>query len=166
MRPETVRGQRLHVVWGAALGLAIIVLHLVLGAAGWHTQPDKASLFLVLAMGLNAVAVILGLRASRGQSWARHLRAGALIGAIASVIVFTGTWLVTAVVFPDYFLEMAEGYRMAYQSQGMAPDVIEQTVAGLAATTPVRTAVEGVVGTLVVSVVVAAVAGIWLRRES
>ena len=71
----------------------------------------------------------------------------------------------TTVVVPDYFAEMAEGYRDAYAGMGLSEDEVADLVAATAATPPVKSAFDGVIGTLVTSLVAAAIAGIWLRKK-
>ena len=154
------------VKWGVVLGACVAVQNVAFAAIGWHTAFTMAFVFLVVAIGLNATMVVLCLRATAADNgWTGQLVNGAILGAVGSVLVFASGWLVTAIIFPDYFAEMAEGYRATFVDMGMDPNEIDETVAGLAATSPVRSAMEGAVGTLVTSVVVAAIGGIWLRRK-
>ncbi len=122
--------------------------------------------FLVVAIGINVVTVVLCLRETASEeAWGGQLRNGLIVGLVGSVLIFASAWFVTAVVFPDYFEEMAEGYREAYANMGLSQEAIEESVAGVAATSPVRSAFEGVVGTGVVSLAAAAVTGVWVRRK-
>lgn len=154
------------VKWGLVLGGAVTVEHLVAAVAGWHRTPEMAFVFLAIAIVLNAATVVLCLRETAPTSgWAAQVRNGVVVGLVGSVIIFAGAWFVTGVLFPDYFQEMAAGYRDAYVRMGWTEERIRETVSGLAATSPTRSAFEGVVGTMVVSVMVAALAGVRIRKK-
>ncbi len=154
------------VKWGLGLGAAVGLQNFVFGAAGWHTSATAPIVYLVIAIGLNVAAVVFCLRRTAADTgWAGQLLHGLALGAVASVLVFASSWLVSAVVFPDYFAEMAAGYREDLSQTDMPPAEIDEMVAGIAATSPVRSAFEGVAGTLGTSLLAAAVGGIWLRRK-
>ncbi len=152
--------------WGVILGGAVAVLSLVFGLVGWHRVYEMSFVFLAVAILINVVTVVLCLRERASSAgWLDQVKTGLVVGLVGSVIVFVGSWLVTSAVFPDYFTEMAAGYRDTYVSMGLAEDEVADLVAATAATSPVRSAFDGVVGTLVTSLVVAAVAGVWLRKK-
>jgi len=152
--------------WGLILGIAVTIQNFVFGAAGWHTTYSMSFVFLAIAIAINVVTVVMCLRGTAQESaWAGQLRNGLMVGLVGSVLIFAGSWFVTAVVFPDYFTEMAEGYREAYVSMGLSQEAIDESVAGIAGTSPIRSAFEGVVGTVVTSLVVGAITGIWVRRK-
>lgn len=152
--------------WGLLLGAAVALQNFVFGAAGWHKSATMPIVYLVIAISLNVVAVVLCLRQTAGDAgWLGQLLRGLVLGAVASVLVFASSWLVSAVIFPDYFAEMAAGYREDLSKTDMPPAAIETTVAGVAATSPVRSALEGVAGTFGISLLAAAVSGFWLRRR-
>lgn len=48
----------------------------------------------------------------------------------------------------------------------MTPEEVSESVAGLAGTSPVRSGLEGVVGTLVTSLLVAGTTGFWVRKKA
>jgi uncharacterized ion transporter superfamily protein YfcC len=105
--------------WGVILGVAVAALNLVFGFAGWHRTYEMAAVFLVVAILINVVTVTLCLRESASsEGWPGQIRNGLIVGLVGSVIIFITSWLVTTVVFPDYFAEMAEGYREAYVGLG------------------------------------------------
>jgi hypothetical protein len=152
--------------WGVILGAAVAALSLVFGFVGWHRIYEMAFVFLVVAILINAAAIVLCLReGASSESWLRQVGNGLVVGLVASVIIFVSSWLTTAVVFPDYFSEMAEGYRAAYENMGVSDAEVTDLVAATAATSPIRSAFDGVVGTLATSLIVAAIAGVWLRQE-
>jgi hypothetical protein len=152
--------------WGVILGAAVAVLNLAFGLFGWHRTYEMAFVFLAVAILVNVTTVVLCLRErASSEGWLGQVRNGLVVGLVGSVIIFVASYLVTTAVFPDYFAQMAEGYRDAYVNMGLSEAEVAGQVAATAATSPVRSAVDGVVGTLVTSLLVAAIAGGWLRRK-
>lgn len=152
--------------WGVILGGSVAALSLFFGLAGWHRTYKMSFVFLAIAILINVVTVVLCLRErASSESWLGQVRNGLTVGLVASVIIFVASWLVTTAVFPDYFTEMANGYRETYANMGLSEDEVADLVAATAATSPVRSAFDGVVGTIATSLVVAAIAGVWLRSK-
>ena len=152
--------------WGVILGVAVAVLSLVFGWLGWHRTYEMSFVFLAIAILINVTTVVLCVRQrAPSEDWWGQVKNGLIVGLVGSVIVFVSSWLVTTAVFPDYFAEMADGFRRAYLNMGLSEDEVADLVTATAATSPVRSAFDGVVGTMVTSLVVAAVAGVWLRSK-
>ncbi len=153
--------------WGVILGAGVAVLTLVFAAAGWHRTFAMSFVFLVVAILINVTAVVFCLRERAStDGWPGQVRNGLAVGLVGSAIIFVTSWLVTGVVFPDYFTEMAEGYREAYVGMGLSDGEVEDLVAATAATSPAKSAFDGVIGTMITSLVVAAIAGFWLRKKT
>jgi len=149
------------------LGGAVAVLNLVFGAVGWYRTYEMSFVFLAIAILINVVAVVLCLRErAASEGWLGQVKNGLIVGLVGSAIIFVTSWLVTVAVFPDYFTEMAEGYRATYANMGLSEDEVADMVAATAATSPVKSAFDGVVGTMATSLVVAAIAGGWLRNKA
>jgi len=152
--------------WGVILGGSVAALSLFFGLAGWHRTYKMSFVFLAIAILINVVTVVLCLRErASSESWLGQVRNGLTVGLVASVIIFVASWLVTTAVFPDYFTEMANGYRETYANMGLSEEEVADLVAATAATSPVRSAFDGVVGTIATSLIVAAIAGVWLRSK-
>ena len=152
--------------WGVILGGAVAVLSLVFGLVGWHRTYEMSFVFLAIAILINVATVVLCLRQqASSEGWLGQVKNGLVVGLVGSVIIFVASWLVTTAVFPDYFTEMADGYREVYVSMGLTEDEVADLVAATAATSPFRSAFDGVVGTMVTSLIVAAIAGGWLRNK-
>jgi len=152
--------------WGVILGGAVAALSLVFGLVGWHRTYEMSFVFLAIAILINVATVVLCLRQRASlEGWLGQVKNGLVVGLVASVIIFVASWLVTTAVFPDYFREMADGYREAYVNMGLTEDEVADLVAATAATSPFRSAFDGVVGTMVTSLIVAAIAGGWLRKK-
>ncbi|MBO6575178.1 MAG: DUF4199 domain-containing protein [Rhodothermales bacterium] len=155
-----------NVRWGLVLGASVFVVTLVFALLGWHKTFSMSFAFLAIAIGLNIVAVVQCLRAyGQNATWGGQVLNGLVVGAVASVLIFAGSLLVTTVIFPEYFAEMAEGYRTAYADMGLSEAEVEDLVAATENTSAVRSAFDGVVGTMVTSLLVAAIGGIWIRKK-
>lgn len=153
--------------WGVILGIAVGAMGFVFAGAGLHANPATTSLvFVALAIVINVVVVILGLGATAGDStWGRQVANAAVIGVVGAVLIFASSWVMTVVVFPDYYSEMFEGYRQGFASSGMSPEQVATEMEAIEASTPVSSALSGSTGAVFTSLLVGALAGIRLRRK-
>ncbi len=152
--------------WGLILGSAVAVLSFVFGLLGWHRTFEMSFVFLAVAILTNVVTVVFCLRERAAtDGWLSQVGNGLLVGLVGSVIIFIGSWLVTTVVFPDYFAEMADGYRETYAGMGLSESEVADLVEATANTSSVKSAFDGVIGTMATSLIVAAIAGVWLRKK-
>lgn len=156
-----------NVRWGLTLGGIVAAVTLVFALAGWHQRMEASVAFLVIAILANILTVVMCLRAQAAtSSWGQQVVNGLTLGAVASVVIFLTSWLLTTAVFPEYFAEMAEGYRDAYEAMGLSEGEVDEMVANTAATSPVWSAFSGVLGTMSTSLVVSAIAGFWIRKKA
>jgi hypothetical protein len=153
--------------WGLILGVVVGLLGFVFGGAGLHQNPMMALVFVALAIAINIAAVVLCLRqAAATTPWGRQLLNGLVVGVLGAVIIFACSWTMTAVVFPGYYDQMLDGYAAYFERVGMAEDKIDQQMRAIeAGATPVAAAQQGAIGTVITSLVVAAIAGIFLRKK-
>ena len=152
--------------WGLILGIVVVILGFIFGGAGLHTSPVMAMVFVGLAIVINIIAVILGLRESAPTStWGAQFLNGLVIGVVGGAIIFLGSWIMTSLVFPEYFVELREGYLEFFQGAGMSEEEIDIQMTALEAATPVGSAIQGAIGTIITSVIVGGVAGIFLRKK-
>ncbi|NNE71176.1 MAG: DUF4199 family protein [Rhodothermales bacterium] len=155
-----------NIRWGLTLGAIVAAVTLTFALTGLHQRIEASVAFLVLAIGANIWTVIMCLRAQAStSSWGQQILNGLVLGAAASVVIFLSSWLVTGVIFPEYFAEMAEGYRGAYEAMGMSASEVDEMVAATAATSPAKSAFDGVVGTMATSLILSAIAGFWIRKK-
>ena len=151
--------------WGVILGCAVAVLSLVFGLAGWHRTYEMSFVFLAIAILLNLVAVVLCLReGASSESWLGQVKNALVVGLVGAAIIFVTSLLLTTVVFPEYFTEMAEGFRETFTEMGLSEAEVGEQMAATSAFSPVRSALDGVVGTIATSLLVGMIAGVWLRR--
>ena len=152
--------------WGVILGVAVGALGFIFGGAGLQVSPVTAMGVVGIAFVINVVVVILAVREARHTAtWAAQLLNGVVIGLVGAVIIFIASWVMTFVVFPDYYQQLADGYREFFQNAGMTEAQIAEAMRDVEQATPVSGALSGSTGTVLTSIVVAAIAGIFLRRK-
>ena len=121
--------------------------------------------FVIAAIVINVVVVVLAIRrAARSSYWIQQVGNGLVLGLVGAGIIFVGSWVMTAVVFPDYYTEFAEAVRARAVAAGLSPAEIDAAVA-MATGTPVGSAFSGALGTVITSVVVAGIAGFFYRAD-
>ncbi|MCY3860196.1 MAG: DUF4199 family protein [Gammaproteobacteria bacterium] len=151
--------------YGLVLGVIVAALGFILGISGLHTNEMAPLGFVIVATIINVLIVVLAVRRlAPASNWVQQVGNGLVLGLVAAVIVFLGSWLMTAVILPDYYAEFAEAARARVVAAGVAAEEIEAAVA-MATGTPVGSAFQGAVGTVITSVVVAAITGIFNRAE-
>ncbi|MCK7461428.1 MAG: DUF4199 domain-containing protein [Sphingobacterium sp.] len=90
-----------------------------------------------------------------------------MLSLVASVIIFAGSLLFTTVAFPNYFTDI-QAAQTGDAEVGRAcrrPTSRSQLAAAAAMQTPFMNALSGVIGTVVTGLVVAAIAGAFLRKK-
>ena len=149
--------------YGLILGLVVTVINLAIPALGLHTSMGMSAIFLVVVIAINIAVVVVALgKTAAVANYGGQVLNGLVFGAVAGVIVFVGSWLTTSVVFPNYMAEVAEATRDTLASFGLPADDIDAQLAG---TSSVDSAFQGAIGTLITSVVVAAIAAIFKRAD-
>lgn len=151
---------------GLMLGLLIVGWSFVMGITGWYLDPQSFHLFWV-AVALQALVLTVTLmRTRQGRSYGEQVGIGLATSAVASILVFVGSLLFTAIVFPHYFADLRDAQRTELLSRGMNED---QVVKVLEETAPSRTpggqAFAGFMGTLGTGFVVSLVAAAFLRER-
>jgi len=84
---------------------------------------------------------------------------------IAGVLIFVVSWLNLSVLFPNYLDEMREGYVAMMEGAGMPEAQFNAQIAKLDEMTPVNQSVPGTIGTAITSLVIGAIAAIFLRKK-
>ena len=121
--------------------------------------------FLVIPLEIGIVIWALR-KAAPSATWGGQIVNGFVLSLVASVIIFAGSLLFTTVAFPNYFTELQSAQAEMLKAQGLSEaDIKMQVAAAAAMQTPFINAITGVVGTVVTGLVVAAIAGLFLRRK-
>lgn len=147
--------------YGLILGIAVSVINLAIPALGLHTSMGISAIFLVVVIAINLAVVILALRQTAADAnYGGQVLNGLILGVVGGAIVFVGSWLTTSVVFPNYMAEVAQATRDTMASFGLPAEDIEEQLAGASS---VSSAFQGALGTVITSVVVAAITAIFKR---
>jgi hypothetical protein len=120
-----------------------------------------------LVIPLEIAIVIWALRkTAHAATWGGQIVNGLVLALVASVIIFAGSLLFTTVAYPSYFSDIQAVQAEMLKSAGMSEAEVKTQVAAAAAMqTPLMNALTGVIGTVVTGVLVAAVAGLFLRKK-
>jgi L-cystine uptake protein TcyP (sodium:dicarboxylate symporter family) len=139
----------------------------LIAVTGLHTNPVVSGmLFLVVAVIANVGVIWWVLKQTASDSgYGRQLLNGLLVGVIAGVLIFCFSLLFTQVLFPDYMAESQDATIAWMESTGMPEAQLDAQVAKLEAQTGWSQAIGGTVGTIVTSLIVAAIVGIFARKK-
>jgi hypothetical protein len=153
--------------WSVILGVAVTIFSAIWIAAGMHTSPIVGSLgSIAIAILINLVVVFLCLRETAAENrYGKQLLNGALLGLFGGILIFLGSWLLVAVVFPHSLDEIREAYTTWLQSSGLPQAQVDQQIQKLQGTTAARQAVGGLIGTFITSVIAAAIIAIFQRQK-
>ena len=151
--------------YGLFLGIAVGALGFLLPILGLHANSVMPTIFIVAATIVNVVMIFLALRATAASAtWLGQLVNGLVVGVIGALLIFASSWVMTTVVFPDYYAEYAAGMRAGLTAAGMAADQVDAQMAAIEQTSPVSSAASGSLGAILTSLVAAAVIGMFKRQ--
>jgi uncharacterized membrane protein YeaQ/YmgE (transglycosylase-associated protein family) len=116
---------------------------------------------------IQIVIMVWGLKGTAaGATYGSQIKTGTIMSLIAGVIIFCGSILFTAVAYPHYFEELRTVGQEVLKSQGKSEAEI---TALLDAQAPMQTsfwqAFFGFIGTLITGVIVALIAGAFLKGK-
>ena len=151
---------------GVLLGVLCVIWTFVMGFTGWYKDPIMLNLFFLVIL-LEIGVVIWTLRKTApSATWGVQVLNGLVLSLVAGVIIFAGSLLFTTVAFPTYFSDLQAAQTGMLRAAGMSEaDIQTQVAAAAAMQTPFMNAISGVIGTVVTGVVVAAIAGAFLRKK-
>ncbi len=153
---------------GIALGVLTVAWTFVMGFTGWYKDPALLNLFfLVILIQLGVMIVALRETGKAGASYGRQVINGLILSAVGAVIIFIGSYLYTAVIFPHYFEDIRAAHATILRSQGKSEAEIATMVnAQIATQTPFFQAISGVAGTLATGLFFSVIIGIFTRKKS
>ena len=153
------------VKYGLVLGLIVAAMGFALATLDLHINEMAPMGFVIAAIIINVVIVVLAIRQTAPNStWRQQVQNGLVLGLVGAVIIFLGSWVMTALVFPEYYTEFAEAARARAVAGGLSAEEIEAAVA-MSTGTPVGSAFSGALGTVITSAVVAGIAGFFNRAR-
>lgn len=150
---------------GVLIGVLCGVWTFVMGFTGWYKDPVlMRAFFLVVLIEIGGLYWGLRQTAAQGRGYGAQLLAGAMMAAIAGLIVIASSLLFTTVAFPDYFQELEAINRQMLAESGMSPDQIDASVqASSAMATPMGNAMMGFIGTFVTGILASAIIAIFVK---
>jgi hypothetical protein len=152
---------------GLLIGVLCGVWTFVMGFTGWYKDPVMLfAFFLVIPIEIGGL--IWGLRrtAAQGRNYRAQILAGTMMAIVAGVIIMGSSLLFTTVVFPAYFTDLEQMYRVMLQQQGKSEaDITAELQANAASSTPMAQAISGFIGTLVTGIIASAVIAIFVRAK-
>jgi len=151
---------------GILLGVLVEIWTAVVIVARWHVDPVMMMMFF-LVIPLQIVLMVVALRKEAATAtYGKQVVNGLVLSAVAAVIVFAGSYLLTTVVFPNYFPEVRAAGEAMLAKQGRTPEQIAEDMTKNAAMyDPVQNSITGAIATVVTGLVIALVAGAFLRRK-
>ena len=151
---------------GVILGVLVVLWTFVLGFTGWYHLPQLFALrWLAIPLQVAVLLVLLRVTAT-ASGYLRQVANGVAASVIASVLIFLGSLLFTAVVFPSYFREMEALGRLKMAQQGLAPDQIEALVLAQAPMQrPLPAAFANMLVTWFTGLLTSLVAATWFRKK-
>ena len=151
---------------GLVLGLLVEVWTAVVIAAGWHTDPTLMLMFF-LVIPLQVVMIVLALRRETATAgYGRQVVNALGVSAVAAVVVAIGSYLLTTVVFPDYFQDVRRAAGEMFRASGMSAEAIAAELEKNAPMQqPLPNSLLGAVGTTVTGLVTGLIAALFVRRK-
>ena len=151
---------------GVLLGILVTIWTFVMGFTGWYKDPVMLNLFfLVILLEVGMVVWALA-RTAAHTTYGGQVVNGLVLSLMAGVIIVCGSLVFTMVAFPNYFADIQAAQTEMLKAQGLSEaEIGTQVAASVAMQTPVMNALSGFAGTVVTGVIVAAIAGIFLRKK-
>ena len=155
-----------RIQYGLVLGVVVAALGYVLAILGMHVNPIMPTVFVGLAMIVNVVCVFMALRATaETAAWGGQFVNALVVGGIGAVLILLGSWSMTALVFPEYYAQMAEATRVTLESANLPEEIVAAQIEMIESTTPFSSALNGAIGALVTSAVAGAIIGAFKRKK-
>jgi hypothetical protein len=156
--------------WGVILGLAVIVWTLLLHALGFYTTNVGAGQVAdIMATVLPLAAIVAALRERRAMgslTLGQAVATGLGVGLVSLPITAGFLWAYHHFINPEWS-ELIVAYRrdVLTQSGASAEAIAAMETAQRASATDVAQLLGAAIGTPIVSVVIALIAGLFMRRK-
>ncbi len=149
-----------------ALVVVVMAISVLIYLTGLHENPLIGGLgSLVLVIAANIAVVFWALKQTAGENgYLRQLGGGALIGLIGGVLVFLSS-MALMMVLPDYLEDVKTAQIVSLEAFNMPEDKLEEQIAKLEAITPIKSSMQGMIGTFVTSLIVGAIVAIFQRKK-
>jgi hypothetical protein len=149
-----------------ALVVVVMVISLAMYFTGMHENALIGGLgSLVLLIGANIAIVFWALNQTAAENgYGRQLGNAALIGLVGGILVFLGSMLLLTVL-PDYLEEMKTMQIASLEQFNLPEDRMDAQIAKIEAITPVKSSMQGMIGTFVTSLIIGAIIAIFKRKK-
>jgi hypothetical protein len=122
--------------------------------------------YLVILYQVGLLVWGLKVTAAEGRTYGQQIASGMMITFIGAVIIFSGSYLFTTIVFPTYFSEIRTMGEQVLRSQGRTDEDIRSLLdASAAMQTPFINAITGVIGTIATGLFASLIIAIFVRRK-
>ena len=159
--------------WGAILGVVVIVWTLILHMLGFYTTKIAAGQVAdQVASVLPIIVIVLALRerrklVGRGLRVVESLQTGAVLGLTSVPITAGFFWIYHHVINPEWMALIIAWKSAAMTARGATPEAITAATTQLSASSTDSAQILGaLIGTLVFSVLIALIAGLFFRRPT
>jgi hypothetical protein len=139
----------------------------VMGLSGWYKDPAMVWAFWAV-VAIEVFGLTWGLRqtAREGRGWASQVLAGTMMSVIAGIVVAAASLLLTTLLVPEYFSEIARISREGMQRQGRTDAEIARALESSAAwAQPMAQAMAGFTATLITGIVASAAIALVIRAR-
>lgn len=151
---------------GVILAVAVSLVSVVYFMAGLHENPMLGIALVLVFIAVNIAVVVWALKqTARQNTYVQQLLNGAVIGLVGGVLILASSFVLQSYVFPDAMQETRDATVSFLEGMNMPEAQLQAQIAKLDEATPMTGAIQGGVGTLITSVLIAAIAGIFLRRK-
>ena len=152
---------------GVVLGVLVELWTSVMCWTGWYKDPARLSLFwLVIPIEIGVLVWALRKTAAEGRGYGGQVGAGTSISLIGGIIIAAGSFVLTAIVFPDYFKDLAAIQQEMLHAAGRSEAEIKQMMDMTARTsTPAMQAIFGFAGTVMTGILSSLVIGAFARAK-
>ena len=156
-----------NVKFGLILGVAVAAVGFLVAILGIHKSPMLSAVFAPVAIIINVVCVFLALRETADTAaWGGQVVNALIVGGVGAVLIFLGSWTMTALVFPNYYVEAAAGMADTLAAAGMTSEQIAAQVAAAESASPAGSALSGAIGALITSAIGGAIIAIFKRKKA
>ena len=152
---------------GVILAVLVTLTSATLIATGLHENFIVLNIVsIVVYIAINVGVVFWALKRTAAENTYRlQLRSSLVLGVVGGLLVFLGSWLLLAVVFPGALPAIREGAVAFMEGSGMTdPQVLEQ-MESLDAATPLSQSIPGGFFTVLTSLVSGAIIGAFQRKK-
>ena len=151
---------------GIVLGVLVVIWTAVVIAARWHLDPRTMWLFFMV-IPIQVLVMVLAFRThTHHASYGRQVWNGVVLSFMAAVVVFAGSYVLTTMVFPEYFPQIRAAAENMLMQLGRQPaEIAEEMQRNRAMYDPFANAMSGAVGTVLTGLVLSLILAAFMHRR-